>query len=327
MKRLLTISFGLMAWMSTSAFDFTVDGVNYTKTASGCVEIAALDEYGRKDYEGDFVIPDEVTYDGVTYKVTGFEEFALRGSGITSVKIGANITTIRKQGFMRCKSLTKVEMTDNTTEIGEGAFYECSALTSVKLSKNLQTIERSAFYFCEALEALEIPEGVTVINEFIASGCKAMKTLSIGSKVTFIGESAFKGTAVESISLPASVETLDLQCFSNSSNLKSIYVNGIPTCKTHTVGATGQIVYPFDEEAFTAVTLYVPAGKKGDYQDKECWKNFTKVEEFEPSAIGTVKRQQAVKDSHYFDLQGRKQEGKPATKGVYVVNGRKVVVK
>ena len=71
MKRLLTISFGLMVWMSTFAFDFTVDGVNYTKTASGSVEIAALDEYGRKDYEGDFVIPDEVTYDGVTYKVTG----------------------------------------------------------------------------------------------------------------------------------------------------------------------------------------------------------------------------------------------------------------
>ena len=332
MKKILMIAFGLMAWSSTFAADFTVDGINYTKTSSNSVDLAALDERGRTNYEGDFVIPDEVTYDGVTYKVTGLEEFALRGSGITSVKIGANITTIRKQGFMRCKSLTKVEMTDNTTVIEEEAFNECTALTSIKLSKNLETLGRYAFYGCEALEALEIPEKVTIIDEYIAYGCKALKNLTIGGKVTSIGQSAFRGAAaLESISLPASLVTLNLRAFTKCDNLKSIYVYGIPTCETYTVSSTGKIVYPFDEEAFTAATLYVPAGKKADYQAQECWKNFTKIEEFDPTsdptAIGTIKRSQAVEGSSYFDLQGRKQDGKPAMKGIYIKDGRKVLVK
>jgi hypothetical protein len=327
MKKILMIAFGLMAWSSTFAADFTVDGINYTKTSSNEVSIAPLDEFGKKNYEGDFVIPDEVTYEGVTYKVTGFEEFALRGSGITSIKIGANITTIRELGFRGCKSLTKVEMTDNTTVIGERAFYECSALTTIKMSKNLTTIERSAFYDCTALESLEIPDNMTKIDEYIASGCSALKTLTIGSKVTFIGTRAFKGTALETISLPASVATMDIEAFFNCSNLKSIYVYGVPTCNTKEVSSTGQIIYPFSEEAFTAATLYVPAGKKADFQGMECWKNFTKIEEFDPTAIGTIKRNQAVEDSSYFDLQGRKQSGKPAMKGIYIKDGRKVLVK
>jgi hypothetical protein len=327
MKKILFVAFSLMAWSNTFAVDFTVDGVNYTKTSSNEVSVAPLDEYGRKHYEGDFVIPDEVTNGGVTYKVTGFEEFALRGSGITSIKIGANITAIREQGFNKCKSLTKVEMTDNITVIGERAFYECTALTTIKMSKNLNTIGRSAFYECSALESLVIPDNITMIDEYVATGCKALKTLTIGSKVTSIGKSAFERTGLETISLPASVESLGVSAFGKCDNLKSIYVNGIPTCNTQFVTSTGKTIYPFAETAFTTATLYVPVGKKNDYKDKECWKNFTKIEEFDQSAIGTVKFDQAGKDSPYFDLQGRKQDGKPTTKGIYVVNGRKVVVK
>lgn len=327
MKKILMIALGLMAWSSTFAADFTVDGINYTKTSINSVDLAALDERGRTHYEGDFVIPDEVTYDGVTYKVTGFEEFALRGSGITSVKIGANIATIRKLGFSKCKSLTKMEMTDNTTVIEEEAFNECTALTTIKLSKNLQTIGRAAFYDCSALESLEIPDNMTAVDEYIAYGCKALKKLIIGSKVTAIAQCAFKSSGVETVTLPASVATLDFDVFTKCSNLKNIYVYGIPTCNTKSVGATGQTVYPFDEEAFTAVTLYVPAGKKADYQAQEYWKNFTKIEEFDPTAIATIKRNQAAEGSAYFDLQGRKQEGKPAMKGIYIKDGRKVLIK
>ena len=327
MKKILLIALGLMAYSSTFAADFTVDGVNYTKTSNSEVEVAALDEKGRKSYEGDFVIPDEVTYEGVTYKVTGFEEYALRGSDITSIKIGANVTTIRKQGFRRCRSLTNVEMTDNTTVIEEEAFYECTALTTIKMSKNLTTIGKSAFDTCSALESLVIPDNVTMIDEYVAAGCKALKTLTIGNKVTSIGTSAFKNTAVETISLPASVSSLGLTAFGDCNNLKSIYVNSVPDCATKTVSKTGQIIYPFAETAFTTATLYVPVGKKADYQGKECWKNFTKIEEFDPSAIEVVKFDQAGKDSPYFNLQGRKQNGKPTTKGIYVVNGRKVAIK
>jgi hypothetical protein len=327
MKKMMIMLIMATVALTASAADFTVDGVNYTKTSSNEVSIAPLDELARKHYEGDFVIPDEVTYEGVTYKVTGFEEFALRGSGITSIKIGANITTIRKQGFNKCRSLTKVEMTDNTTAIEESAFDGCTALTTIKLSKNLQTIGRSAFYECTALELLDIPDNVITIDEYAAYGCSALKTLTIGSKVTSIGQCAFHSAAVETISLPASLETLGVRVFDKCSNLKNIYVYGIPTCNSQTVKTTGQVYYPFEENAFTAATLYVPTGKKADYQDKDCWKNFTKVVEFDPTAIGTIKRNQTVEDSSYFDLQGRKQAGTPAKKGIYVKNGRKIMIK
>ena len=60
-------------------------------------------------YSGDVVIPKEVTYKGVTRKVTGIELWA----------------------FEECKELTSVTIPSSVTDIKDNPFYSCGSLTSI----------------------------------------------------------------------------------------------------------------------------------------------------------------------------------------------------
>ena len=317
-KKLLffAVLFCLIGWNNSYAFDFTVDGVNYTKTSANEVSIAPLSKDGY--YQGAFVIPDEVTFEGVTYKVTGIEQYALSGSDITSLKIGSNITALPKKILMRTPLLTSVEMSDNVLSIGEDAFRECKALKTVKLSKNLETLEASAFYNCEALEALDFPEKLTAISNYILCGCKNLKSVTIGEKVKTIGEGALSYCeSLESVTIPASVETIEIEAFTeNEGALKKIYLSGKPKVNTYTVKATGETITAFDEATFTTATLYVPTGTKAEYQALDIWKNFKNIEEFNVTGIKAGISTDATATSSYT-LNGQK-VGRPV-KGVNII--------
>lgn len=92
-------------------------------------------------------IPDTVTVDGVTYKVTGIADNAFKGnSKITRVTIGKNVTAVGKESFKKCKNLTTVTIGKNVKSIGKNAFYGCKKLKSVTVTAgNLKTIGKKAF--------------------------------------------------------------------------------------------------------------------------------------------------------------------------------------
>ncbi|MBL1488787.1 hypothetical protein ELC62_30545, partial [Klebsiella pneumoniae] len=73
------------------------------KNASVSYEIN-LDKESRSFYSGDVVIPETVTYGGVTYKVTG----------------------IKSSAFNACENLTSVTIPNTVTEIADNAFSYCT---------------------------------------------------------------------------------------------------------------------------------------------------------------------------------------------------------
>ena len=319
---------GLMAWSQVQGadyvVDFTIDGVNYEKTSETEVRIVKADEFGNKKYSGDFVIPDEITQDGKTYKVTSLADFALRSSEITSLKIGANLKVIPDNAFKNCKLLVTVEMTDNTTAIGENAFDECVALQSVKMSKGLVSLGRSAFYTDAALTSIELPDGLEKIDEFTFYGCKSLKSVSLGNGVKTIMKNSFERCeALESISLPASVETIGVSAFLYSSGLKSIYVAGKPVCEERS-SSSGIRVTPFSTtggdrefELFSTCTLFVPKGKIDEYKALDIWKEFTKMEEYDPASGIKSYASARAGESARFTLNG--QQIRTAKKGINII--------
>ncbi|MBQ7462784.1 MAG: hypothetical protein IJS63_11210, partial [Bacteroidaceae bacterium] len=75
-------------------------------------------------------------------------------------------------------------------------------------------------------------------------------------------------------------------------------------------------------------TLHVPAGSK-DAWDIYPWNEWFRyiVEDTEiPDGIRTIDNGQLT-IGHWFDLSGRKLGGKPTQAGLYIKNGKKVVVK
>ena len=331
---------GLMAWSQVQGadyvVDFTVDGVNYEKTSDTEVRIVKADEYGKKKYGGDFVIPDEITQDGKTYKVTSIADFALRSSEITSLKIGANLKEIPDNAFKNCKQLVTVEMTDNTTAIGENAFDECVVLQSVKMSKGLVSLGKSAFYTDAALTSIELPGGVEKIDEYTFYGCKGLKSVSLGNGVKTIMKNSFDlCSSLESISFPASVESIGLSAFYRS-GLKSIYVAGKPVCEERK-SSSGIRVTPFsttgnnnDFDLFSTCTLFVPKGKIDEYKALDIWKEFTKMEEYDPASGIKSSASARAGESARFTLNG--QQIRTAKKGINIIrmsdgSVRKEVVK
>ena len=157
----------------TSAHDFEVDGIYYTKTSSSICSVTGVNAtvIGNK-YEGNVSIPASVTYDEVTYNVTSIGERAFYGrSGLTSVTIGNSVKSIGNDAFLCCSGLTSVTIPNSVTSIGERAFYGCSGLTSMTIGNSVKSIGEIAFYGCSGLTSVTIPKSVTSIGRNVFSRC------------------------------------------------------------------------------------------------------------------------------------------------------------
>jgi hypothetical protein len=129
-----------MVGVRAMAHDFAVandDGVTiyYLKTSDTEVAVSyqgsSFSDYSN-EYTGNVVIPESVTYDGVTYSVTSIGEMAFSDcSGLTSLTIPNCVTSIGRSAFYGCSGLTSIIIGNSVTSIGNSAFYDCSGLTSV----------------------------------------------------------------------------------------------------------------------------------------------------------------------------------------------------
>ena len=83
-------------------------------------------------YSGAVIIPESVTYEGVTYSVTSIGNYAFQYCvGLTSVTIGNRVTSIGNYAFQYCVGLTSVTIGSGVESIGWSAFRECFNLAKV----------------------------------------------------------------------------------------------------------------------------------------------------------------------------------------------------
>ena len=146
MTKVLLLAMMLMASSSMLAQNFRVDGLRYVKKSANEVWVVKYEDYSRIKYEGEFVVPDEVVYEGTTYKVTGVDEWAFGDcQKLTSVTLGNNVKTLSKNSFAKSKSLAKVVLGKSIVKIEDFSFYECEALTSIELPESLTEMGESVF--------------------------------------------------------------------------------------------------------------------------------------------------------------------------------------
>jgi len=88
-------------------------------------------------------IPDTVTIDGITYKVTSIAKNAFNGcSKLTSVTIGKNVTSIGDKAFYKCTKLTKITIPSKVNKIGKSAFEGCKKLKTIKIKTTKLTSKK-----------------------------------------------------------------------------------------------------------------------------------------------------------------------------------------
>ena len=259
-------------------------------------------------------------------RVTTIGQTAFSGcSSLTSVTIPNSVTTIGGYAFSDCTSLTSVTIPNSVTTIGEAAFSNCSSLTSVTIPNSVTTIGEDAFYECSSLTSVTIPNSVTTIGDNAFMGCSSLTSVTIPNSVTTIGSEAFSDcTNLQKVNIGNSVKTIGEFAFNKCTNITQISSEAVvpPTCES------GVFFYVNTSKC----KLIVPKNSLDAYKQAYQWEDFSLIEGSTTGITNTVYNKAGLADVYTID--GAKRLSKAGTdeinalpKGVYIVNGKKIIIK
>lgn len=247
-------------------------------------------------------------------------------SSLTSIEIPNGVTSIENEVFWGCTSLKSVSIPDGVSSIGNDAFRECSSLTSIKIPTSVTEIGQYAFFECSGLTSITIPNSVKSIEGATFHSCTGLTSITIPNSVNSIGSSAFYGCkGLTSVTIGNSVMSIGSYVFQNCTGLTDVY------CLPKDIPSLGENAL-YNANIDNA-TLHVPATSLSAYQETERWSQFARIvplTDEEMTDIKSIRNSQFTIENEagaWYTLDGRKMSGKPAQKGIYIHNGKKVAIK
>ena len=217
----LAIAICLLFSIDASAYDFSVEGMyfNIVSLEDLTCEITSGDE----KYTGDFVIPEQVSFNGRTLTVIEVDDLAFSYSiNMNSISIPNSVTTIGDGAFSNCTGLKSVNIPNSVTTIGDRAFEKCTGLTNIEFPTSITTVGDRMFDGCISLMSADLPNSVTTIGDSAFKDCASMTNISLAA-VSTIGDYAFSGcSALANVTMPNSILTVGSYAFQNCSSLTEI---------------------------------------------------------------------------------------------------------
>lgn len=142
--------------------------------------------------------------------------------------------------------------------------------------------------------------------------------------VTRVGERLLTSWGyLTSITIPQTINNIGYNAFCGCSGLISIYTYATEPC---TLGSSAdEIPSVFMHVDKENCTLYVPKGCVEKYRAAEGWKEFVNIVEMGSTGISSLYTES--KNYNVYDFQGRKVSPNGLSKGVYIINGKKALVK
>ena len=179
----------------------------------------------------------------------------------------------------------------------------CSGMTSIKVENDNtiydsrdncnSIIETQTNTLMTGCKNTTIPNSVTSIGDYAFYGCNGLTSITIPNSVTSIGEEAFEG------------------CF----GLTDVYCYASPD-------ALPWNAYNKGFKPYRETLCHVEANKIETFKSKFVYANVIFVGDLEPDAIENLTTVIAC-DNLWYTLDGRKLEGEPTEKGVYIKDGKK----
>ena len=297
-------------------------------------------------------------------KIKSLGRYAFRGcSNLKQFVIPDSVTILNYDLLRDCSSLKSIRIHKSIKEIDK-AFYGCTNLstliiedrnTTLKLSSNNTAITRSIssplfkdckldsvyiggkivyetssdygyspFYRNTSLRTVKISDAETTIydNEFY--GCTNLQNVSIGDNVKSIGKWAFSGcSSLKNFTFGSGLQSIGQEAFSDCINITQISSEAVvpPTCGINAL----------DDINKWNCKLFVPKASIDAYKQAPQWKEFFFIEST-TGITNTVYNKAGLADVYTID--GTKRLSKASTdeinalpKGVYIVNGKKIIIK
>jgi len=210
-------------------------------------------------------------------------------SSLKSIEIPSGVTNMGESVFRGCSSLESIVLPDNISFIGSLAFSGCTSLETIVLPSSLSVTQTNMFSGCTSLKTVTIPDGMTVISSYMFRDCSSLKELDLPESVTLIGWGAFMGCKLDRLVIRGVLRNLDRSVFDKMDTSATIY----------TIASQVEKIKQFYEGVVLPLEEYT-------------------------NGIEQIESHQTTVP--IFDLQGRRLTGHP-TKGIYIQDGRKVLVK
>jgi len=183
------------------SYDLKVDGICYNVISESDKTLEVTWEALNTRYVGNITIPNNVNYNGSSYKVIGIGKCSFvyvkgidekgecnnwyTNNDLKSVILSSNILYIDDYSFASCGQLTKVIFSQKLSTIGQRVFEGCYSITSMNFSDTqLTNIGYSAFNHCYALEMVSFPKTLNFIDKYSFDSTN-LKSVSIDAANQF----------------------------------------------------------------------------------------------------------------------------------------------
>ena len=253
-----------LLWLSTLCLSVVhastlINGLYYDLDTSNRTATVTYETTGSNNYAllpADVVIPESVTYKGITYSVTeiGNEAFA-NCKMLESISVPSTVVQIGKESrsaFRGCTSLKRIRFEDGTQKLVLGAYYDTDyksnygrglflscPLEEVYIGRNISyqnkyyTFEKypqyygySAFYNQPKLAKVTISSTVTEIPICLFKGCSVLSNVFIHGRLTKIPAYSFDGCNLSTLNLSNSIEEIGDYAFQNNTALTNVSLDG-----------------------------------------------------------------------------------------------------
>ena len=154
---------------------------------------------------------------------------------------------------------------------------------------------------------------------------RSLTSITIPNSVTRIGKEAFRAcTNLQKVNIGNSVKTIDSYAFGECRSITQISSEAVvpPTCD----------ISVFSYINTSKCKLIVPKNSLDAYKQAHQWEDFLLIEEGTTGITNTVYNKAGLADVYTID--GTKRLSKASTdeinalpKGVYIVNGKKIIIK
>ena len=219
------------------------------------------------------------------------------------------VKEIRAEAFASCTNVKRFYLPETLTTIGECAFENCN-MASIRIPLTVTSIGNSAFNNCDKLEYLVFPEGIDEIGSMVLHGCQYLSYVYI----------------------PEGVKSFGMWAIADCPNLTMIncQIKDIDKVTVH-YDSYGNYYDAF-EKIPSDCNWLVPASPNGPNEDY--YANLYKAQPWWvstwmpiPDAIISVNTDEKTDNMPWYNLQGVRLQHKPIQPGIYLHQGRKVMIK
>ncbi len=181
---------------------FVVDSIAYSKIGTNEVEVTLAADSVKMPKK--LVIPEYVTYNGVTYVVRQIGYLAFQYRTFSSISIPNTVVAIGNNSFLEC-NVPQVVIPKSVKEISSYAFTYCKA-TSYVIGGSVESIGDWAFN--TGLKSLMLPASLKTVgkscfcgDELSSVSCEAIVPPTLGDTTSFFFNKAGK-TMIDTLFVP-----------------------------------------------------------------------------------------------------------------------------